>query len=82
MEDPLLLAIPLLFPIVFAGLWLGISAIMLRLSGWHRLERRFPDREETPLRSLKHQSGFLGWGISLRSSLRFDTCPSGLRISL
>lgn len=75
-----------LFPLIFVGLWLVIVTLIGRLSGWTRLQNRFPDRPEESLVIMRAQSGAMG-GISAAKAnfsgcLRFDVCRTGLRVSV
>jgi len=69
------------FPLLFVGLWLTITIGLGFVSGWYALAREFPDRLETPLLTLKNQSGSLG-GVGMNRVLTLSVCPSGLRIGM
>ena len=75
---------PIYFPFFFASLWLAVTTHLGFASGWYSLMKRFPNRDEEPLLTLKRQSGSmgLGMGVSMRNILRLSACPSGLRIGL
>lgn len=83
-------AILITFPILFIALWLGVVTLLASLGGWNRLQERYADRPDTPLLSLRMQSGQLGSGspfnpfgnVSYNGCLRFDVCHTGLRVSV
>ncbi len=78
------------FPFLFIGFWLFITAMLGRMSGWFALQERYPDRDEIPLLRLRGESGQLGrgdpfnpWGgVSFGGCLRLDVCPGGLRVAV
>lgn len=71
-------------------MWLGVVTLLASLGGWNRLQERYADRPEPPLLSLQMQSGQLGSGspfnpfgnVNYNGCLRFDACPTGLRVSV
>ena len=65
----------------FVLMWLAVTTLLGRTSGWFELMKAFPDREETALWSISSQSGSLG-KVSLRGILNISVCPSGLRFGL
>ena len=65
----------------FALLWVSVTALLGFVSGWYGLMRRYPDRPEAALLTLKNQSGSLGV-VGMRSVLRLSVCDSGLRVGL
>jgi hypothetical protein len=71
----------LLFPLYFVGLWWCATVVLGLISGWYRLMQQFPDREETPLLTLKNQSGSLGC-VAMTHILNLSACPSGLRVGI
>jgi hypothetical protein len=71
-----------LFLLLFVGGWLFVSLLLSALSGWLGLARRYPNRPETPLRTLHMLSGTMGLGGSMNGILRLSACPSGLRVGL
>jgi hypothetical protein len=79
-----------LFPFFFAGLWLAVTMVLGAWSGWNSLQQSYPDRQEQPIDRMRMQSGMLGsgssfnpWGgVSYSGCLRFDVCPSGLRVAV
>jgi hypothetical protein len=73
--------IPLLFPIYFALLWLGVTTLLGFLSGWFRLVAIYPNQPEAPILALKNQSGSLGM-VGMRGILNLSVCPSGLRVGV
>ena len=68
---------PFAFPIFFAGMWVGVSAILSRLSGWSELARRYPAAAEPEGERIVWTSAQLG-GVSFRSCLNATLSPSGL----
>jgi hypothetical protein len=71
------------FPVLFAALWLAVTALIGLMAGWFALARRYPDRGETALAVLKWQSGRMGSiGARLRGVLTLSVCPSGLRVGI
>lgn len=73
--------LPIAFLLSFALLWFGVTTLFGFLSGWYSLMRRYPDRPEAALLTLKSQSGSLG-AVGIRGALRLSVCASGLRIGL
>jgi hypothetical protein len=73
---------PIAFPVFFVGLWLVVTTILGALSGWYALMRRYPDRAETPLLTLRYQSGSMGLMVSYGGLLTLSACPSGLRVGM
>jgi hypothetical protein len=72
---------PLYFAIFFPLMWFAATLLLSFLSGWFGLMERFPDRPETPLLTLKGQSGSLG-KISMSRILTLSVCPAGLRVGI
>lgn len=70
----------LLFPLAFAAIWVGVTWLLARMSGWHALMERFPDKNETALGDLRWQTGAMGVGVNYKNILRLSACPSGLRV--
>lgn len=68
---------PLAFPLFFAGMWVGISALLSRLSGWHALAKRYPAAAEPEGERIVWTSAQLG-GVSFRSCLNVTLAPAGL----
>jgi hypothetical protein len=62
-------------------MWLAVTSILAAKSGWYRLMRQYPDRNEGPVLVLRFQSGRLG-GVSMSRILRLTPCPSGLRVGI
>ncbi|WP_309621774.1 hypothetical protein [Novosphingobium sp.] len=84
MNQNALLAI---FPFLFVGLWVGSTALLGAMSGWYRLQDRFPDRpEQQPIIRLRFQSASFGDSrfavANYGNCLRYDVCPSGLRVGI
>ena len=68
---------PFAFPLFFAGLWVGISFLMSRLSGWSSLARRYRAAAPPEGERLTWASGQIG-SVSFRSCLNLTLAPSGL----
>ena len=76
------------FPFLFVGMWLGVTALLGFFAGWFELQDLYPNREEEPLDRLRFASGAIGrgslfnpWGnVSYGGCLNLDVCPGGLRI--
>lgn len=81
-DHPILLLIPVGMLVLFVLIWLLVTMVLALASGWFRLAKRYPDREEEPTLNLKGQSGLMGPGINLRGVLRLGVCPSGLRLGM
>lgn len=84
MNDNAYLAI---FPFLFIGMWLGITALLAAFSGIGGLANRYPDRpEQQPWLTMRFQSAQLGrfmtTGVNYGSCIRFDVCPAGLRVRI
>jgi hypothetical protein len=74
---------PFLFPLFFVAMWLFVTWLIGKISGWHALAARFPDKRETPLKQMTWRSGRMGsLGARINRVLNIDVCPSGLRFSL
>ena len=78
------------FLFIFIGMWLIVTTALDYFSGWYSLRRRFPNIDEQAVDRLHFRSGLLGkgsmynpWGnVSYGNCLRFDVCPSGLRVAV
>lgn len=82
METWLIAVVAVLFVAVFAGVWVGVSALIGLVSGWYGLARRFPDRDEPALIRLDGCTGFMGAGANLKGVLTLSACASGLRVAI
>lgn len=71
-----------LFLLFFVGGWLFVSLILSAMSGWLGLARRYPNKPESPIRTLHMLSGTMGLGVHMNGILRLSACPSGLRVGL
>ena len=74
-----------IFPFLFIGGWLIITALLWLFSGWKALQDRFPDHDELPLKRMHFQSATFGdgfFGSNYGGCLRFDVCRSGLRVAV
>lgn len=74
-------AIVIAFTICFAAMWIGITSLLGRLSGWNALARTFPDTPDRPVETLKFRSARMGV-VNYSSCLWLDICPTGLRVSV
>jgi hypothetical protein len=81
MQDLLNYYFPFAFPVFFIGMWLAVTIGLGSASGWYRLARRYPDRNEAALLQLTGQSGMVGL-VGMRNILRVAVCPSGLRLGI
>lgn len=70
---------PLAFPILFAGMWTGISYLLSRLSGWRALAERYRTGAAPEGKRLAWTSGRIG-SVSFRSCLNLTLAPAGLFI--
>lgn len=68
--------------LLFAAVWLGVGALLCRLSGWFALRREFPDQDETAFLELSGQSGWMGKTVNINGVLRLAACPTGLRVGI
>jgi len=69
------------FPVFFVIMWIATTTLMGFVSGWFRLMKAYPDRQEPSLLQLNFRSGWMGW-ISLNGILMLSACPSGLRVGM
>lgn len=73
-------------PFAVVGFWFAMTWLVGKMAGWYRLQERFPDHEEVPLKRLRRQSATFGDTALSRASfgncLRFDVCATGLRVSV
>lgn len=72
---------PIYSPIFFIGMWLIGTILTGAVTGWYSLMRRFPNRDEAALLTLKSQSGSLR-AANMRGILNLSVCPSGLRVGM
>jgi len=72
--------LPLAFPLFFAGMWVGISALLSRLSGWNALAKRYPAAAEPEGERVVWTSAQIG-GVSFRSCLNATLAPAGLYLA-
>ena len=76
---------PQWFLVVFLGVWLAVSTILSRVSGWSRLAEQF--RSELPASgdSFRFVSGTMGsklFPANFNSCLSVSLSPAGLRLSI
>jgi len=67
----------LLIPLV----WCGLSWLMSRISGWHRLARRFPATRPLDGETAYLRTGRIG-AVTYHSCLRFHVTDDGLGIAI
>jgi len=68
-------------PTLFVLLWLVITTAVVATSGWTRLQKRFPARDDVALLTVTRQNGKMGTA-SLRGALKLEACPLGLRVGM
>lgn len=74
---------PYAFPFLFIGMWLIVTTILGFMSGWFSLQQQFPDGgKEEPLLKLRGQSGSMGIGVAMSSSLQLCAYQSGLGLEI
>ena len=75
-----------LFLTVFPLMWLGITSLLMALSGWSKVSSRYPDRGDTIFESIGWQSGAIGphplAAINFRNVLTFEACSAGMRLKV
>lgn len=77
--------VPVAMPVIFIALWLAVTLVIPKLSGWARLEELLPDIAEPAMESFGFQAFYLGkgkLGASYRGCVTFEVCESGLRVSI
>ncbi len=80
-KSPLVIFIPILFPIFFVGLWCGICMLISRIGGWHRLAAQFATRRPPSGSRFIMEGGRVGWA-RYRGCLTIYTSPDGLYLSV
>lgn len=65
---------------LFALMWLGVTYILDKKSGWFDLVQEFPDHEDEIWKSCRFQTGSLG-RVRMNGVLHLSVCASGLRLS-
>lgn len=73
---------PIVFPFIFAAVWLLVTVTLSRMSGWRALSDAFPDRADETLIGFGAASGQMGLGVSYNSCLVITACRQGLRIGV
>ncbi|MEL1250510.1 hypothetical protein [Aurantiacibacter gilvus] len=75
-----------LFLLIFPLMWLGITSLLMAISGWSKVAKRYPDREDTVLGSFGWQSGAIGphplASVNFRNVLTFEACSTGMRLKI
>ena len=70
----------------FAALWLGITYMLGRMSGWTVLQDVYPDHDEAARERFRMQSaslgGAFGMPVNFNGCLTIDACASGVRFRL
>jgi hypothetical protein len=72
---------PYIFPVIFAFIWVTVTTVLSIKAGWFDLARRYPNRGEEALFSLRFESGRMS-GVSMSGILCVQACPSGLRVGI
>ena len=67
----------LLGPVLFLGMWLGMSLLFSKLSGWARLAERFPARPGAPRPPTRIVTARMK-GVQYKNALRVGSDESGL----
>jgi hypothetical protein len=69
--------------LAFAVFWVVLTSMINWSAGWFTLMLRYPNRRERAVMRLRGQSGLMGARrVRFGSALRFDVCPSGLRVGM
>jgi len=71
----------LIFFLLFVLIWLAVTKLLDKMSGWSRLMADFPDRDEAPISQFNWKSGNMNL-VGMRNILKLGVCPSGLRIGV
>lgn len=66
---------------LFSLMWVGITSLLGKISGWSALEPIFPDHLVPPIETLRFQSARMR-GVNYNNCLRFEICVTGLRIAV
>lgn len=76
--------IPVLFITFFSILWFGVTGLLGAMSGWFRLQKAFPDRDEQPIAQFRGVNAMMGGAIpvNFKYCLKLDACPTGLRVGV
>lgn len=67
--------------VLFSLMWIAITSLLGRISGWRGLERIFPDHAEPPVETLRFQTARMGV-VNFNNCMRFEICATGLRIAV
>ena len=69
--------------ILFANLtlWIVVTALLSRLSGWRELAQRYP-HTGTPEESFSFQTVSFRWAINYRNCVTIGLAPEGLSLSI
>ncbi|HPE58972.1 MAG TPA: hypothetical protein PLB10_01435 [Thiolinea sp.] len=73
--------LPILFAISFPIVWVSVSLLLSRLSGWTKLTSHYADNSDKPGKTCYMRSGSVG-KVPYRSCLILRTCETGLRLSV
>jgi hypothetical protein len=68
------------FAVLFAGMWIGLSFLLSRMSGWHELAERYRAAAEPAGERLIWNSAQVG-AVSFRSCLNMNLSSSGFYMS-
>lgn len=69
------------FPLFFAGLWLGVLYLLSAIGGWGTLARYYPAVASAEGERFRFQSAQLGW-VSYNNCVNVTVSPAGLRLSV
>jgi hypothetical protein len=73
------------FFLVFLTMWIGVTGLLARLSGWAGLARRFPVGTAPSGQNFRFVSGSMGrrlFPVSYGNCLFLDVGPYGLKLSI
>ncbi len=76
-----------IFPLYACALWLTVTTILAKVSGWFAMQTRFPVRPVQVLRKLHFQSAAMGKGAgtpgtNFNGVLSISICAEGLQIDI
>ncbi len=81
--DAIPLWLPFLFPLFFAGLWLGITYLLAVLSGWRALARRYRAQSAIEPWTVPWGSGYFNWfGFPVGFGNSLNICVSSRGVAL
>ena len=65
-----------------ATLWIVVTALLSRMSGWRELAQRYAHKMGTPEESFSFQTASFRWAINYRSCITIGLSPEGLSLSI